>query len=257
MTDKRNCPDFSNLSGLTAEDKHHWGPVAPVWHWLFQAIPQDAKVLEVGPGRYPFPRSDVFADLDDIPEAKAPIIKADINEDKLPFADKSFDFVYCRHTLEDLWNPFHACREMARVGHRGYIETPSPMAELCRGVDGVCEGGEFGGKHPPWRGYYHHNWIVWEHQGVLQFVPKTPLVETFEVDGIEDSLRHAPSYWNTYYCWDEEIKTQHWHMPRNVNLVGYPKLLSDALAQSCASVDGFFERLRVFYRQVEAATEAA
>jgi ubiquinone/menaquinone biosynthesis C-methylase UbiE len=48
----------------------------------------------------------------------------------LPYEDKEFDFVYCRHVLEDLIYPFRVIKEMQRVAKAGYIETPSPMAEL-------------------------------------------------------------------------------------------------------------------------------
>lgn len=257
MSALRSAPDFSNLSGLTAADIHHWSPLPPVIDWLQRSIPEDATILEIGPGRYPFARSTVFVDVADIPEAKAPVTKVNINDEPLPFPDKSFDFVYCRHTLEDLWNPFLICKEMSRVAKAGYIETPSPMAELGRGVDGVCEGGQFDAKHPPWRGYYHHQFIVWEHQGVLCFVRKYPLVETFEVDGIEDHLRRGPAYWNTYYAWEGEIKTQHWHMPVDVDLNGYTVLLTDALAQACASVGRFFWHLKGFYERLEEAAKAA
>jgi hypothetical protein len=61
--------------------------------------------------------------------------KIDPISEKLPFADKEFDFVYSRHVLEDSWNPFALCEEMSRVGKSGYIETPSPIVELGRGVD--------------------------------------------------------------------------------------------------------------------------
>jgi hypothetical protein len=40
------------------------------------------------------------------------------------------------HMLEDMYNPFPICAEMSRVAKAGYVETPSPVAELCRGVDG-------------------------------------------------------------------------------------------------------------------------
>lgn len=53
---------------------------------------------------------------------------ADINH--LPFEDKSFDFVYCSHVLEHVDDPIQACAELARGGHRGYVETPSLMTDV-------------------------------------------------------------------------------------------------------------------------------
>ncbi|NQW05123.1 MAG: methyltransferase domain-containing protein [Acidobacteria bacterium] len=46
-----------------------------------------------------------------------------------PFADKPIDFVICSQTLEDIRDPLWVCQEMMRIGKRGYIETPSRVAE--------------------------------------------------------------------------------------------------------------------------------
>lgn len=80
----------------------------------------------------------------------------------LPFADKAFDFVVCRHTLEDIANPLFVCAEINRVSKAGYIETPSRIYESTRGVE-----------RPSWAGHYHHRWFV-EVEGnklIFQFKP--------------------------------------------------------------------------------------
>ena len=73
----------------------------------------------------------------------------DICAAPLPFSDKSFDFVICRHTLEDIRDPIAVCREMNRVARAGYIETPSRVYESTKGVE-----------RPWWCGHYHHRWLV-------------------------------------------------------------------------------------------------
>jgi hypothetical protein len=73
----------------------------------------------------------------------------DICAAKLPFPDQHFDFVVCRHTLEDIRDPIAVCREMNRVGRAGYIETPSRVYESTSGVE-----------RPWWSGHYHHRWMV-------------------------------------------------------------------------------------------------
>jgi hypothetical protein len=65
-----------------------------------------------------------------------------------PFADKQFDFVICSHVLEDVRDPLWICREMQRIGKRGYIEMPSRIAETCRGTE------------PNQVGWSHHRWLV-------------------------------------------------------------------------------------------------
>lgn len=188
---------------LTEQDKKHWPPIPGIIKQLCDQIPEGAKVLEIGPGHVPFPRADSFVDW----EPRLPnTVKCDLGSEALPFADKSFDFIYCRHVLEDMFSPFLLCREMARVGKAGYIETPSPVAEMGRGVDGGS---------PPYRGYHHHRWIIWKAGNALTFVSKYPMVEYLALDEerIDETLRSGPVPWNTYYLWTGEIKVRHLQNP--------------------------------------------
>ena len=76
----------------------------------------------------------------------------------LPFADKEFAFVICRHTLEDLRDPIKVCREMLRVGRAGYIECPSRLCESTKGM-----------QRPRWSGFYHHRWLVEVDDDTIRF----------------------------------------------------------------------------------------
>ena len=80
-----------------------------------------------------------------------------------PFPDKFFDFAISSHVLEDIRDPIHVCSEVSRVTKAGYVETPSPLVELTRGVDP-------GGRS--WVGYYHHRWLVDVEDGGLVFLFK-------------------------------------------------------------------------------------
>jgi len=51
----------------------------------------------------------------------------------LPFRDKAFDFVICKHLLEHLENPLVGCRELERVAPMGYIELPSVASDAIFG----------------------------------------------------------------------------------------------------------------------------
>ena len=92
-------------------------------------------VLEIGSGHHPRMRSDVLCDKfieDDSQRGGAiatdrPIIQAD--GENLPFAGNSFDYVICSHVLEHMEDPESLFGELARVARRGYIETPSEIAE--------------------------------------------------------------------------------------------------------------------------------
>jgi hypothetical protein len=135
----------------------YYGPNPKIIAHIEHICNDKTKVLELGPGLTPFSKATHFCGWDQGSQ------KIDSNQhtvcdfsiQKLPYADKEFDFIYCRHVLEDLYNPFLLVEEMSRVGKAGYIETPSPAAELCKNID--C-----GDSYVPWRGYHHHNSFVWE-----------------------------------------------------------------------------------------------
>ncbi len=104
-------------------------------------------VLEIGSGHNPSPRSNVLCDkflADDTQRGgqiliDRPIVEAD--GQYLPFADKSFDYVICRHVLEHVEDPILMIAELERVADRGYIETPSELGERLYG-------------------WPYHNWIL-------------------------------------------------------------------------------------------------
>src|SRR5437667_8989346 len=109
--------------------EHHWSPWRPMQLVVGRMAQGRPRVLEIGPGRDPFGAATEFVDWHAWPELKGkPTHVLDVNQDRLPFEDKAIDFVYCRHTLEDLYNPMWLCREMSRVAKAGYVETPSPVA---------------------------------------------------------------------------------------------------------------------------------
>jgi ubiquinone/menaquinone biosynthesis C-methylase UbiE/glycosyltransferase involved in cell wall biosynthesis len=118
---------------------------------LLEIGPED-RVLDVGGGDSYFPRADVVTDAfpDSNEHRSGRAVAADYGHrrfvpcfaESLPFADHEFDFAYCRMVLEHVDDPAAACRELQRVARRGFIETPSPIAEYLGG-------------HPT------HRWLVW------------------------------------------------------------------------------------------------
>lgn len=137
-------------------------------------------VLDVGGWARPLARADwlidllpyetrgMFGTLGDEPErfTRDTWVTRDLcSRERWPFDDDHFDFVFCSHTLEDVRDPVWVCSEMNRVGKAGYIETPSPQAELCRGVESRY-----------WIGHGHHRWLVsWESE-ILTFEMKPHFV---------------------------------------------------------------------------------
>ena len=70
--------------------------------------------------------------------------------------------------LEDIQNPDFALNEITRVTkYGGYIETPSPLIEVTKNVDGS-------GFSNSYCGYIHHRYIVWSNiqKNEIYFLPK-------------------------------------------------------------------------------------
>ena len=223
---------------LTNANQKYYFPITQVMEYLEKVVIQPTdKVLEIGPGEWPFKRADVSIDFADIktPGIKK-LVKCDVCSEKLPFADKEFDFVFARQIVEDLYDPFTFCEEMSRVGKQGYIETPSQMAEICRGTDGSS---------PPYRGYYHHRWICWAFGKELRFIAKFPLLEYMQINEtrIEELLK-SDRYWNSYYTWDDKIITNHRQPALHYEILrDYPLLLGEAVERSKEMTDIFFSNI--------------
>ena len=218
---------------LTQASPKFWHPDPKIIDWLTnKVIPDGAKVLEIGPGTVPFARANAYVDFVDMP-GLANFTKIDAATEKLPFGDKTFDFIYARHVLEDSWNPFALCEEMSRVGKAGFIETPSPMAEIGRGVDGGS---------PPFRGYHHHRWIVWAAGVELRFVSKYAYIEyiKFEEEKIDELLKQQ-RYWNTFFLWTDRINYVHRQSPLDYSIPKeYGPMLAQAVKDSQISTDELY-----------------
>jgi SAM-dependent methyltransferase len=103
-------------------------------------IREGDKVLDIGSGHLPFHFATHLADvaLEDHQVGRAgipfkrlhgkPVYECSV--ESMPFRDQEFEFVYCSHVLEHVSDPEKACRELARVARRGYVETPSGAKDL-------------------------------------------------------------------------------------------------------------------------------
>lgn len=110
--------------------------------WAFRKIrlpvSGDGLVLDVGSGGKPYPRSDVLLDRltgAEHRQGSAMLIdRAAVFGDacKMPFKDKSFDFIVASHILEHMADPVKFLEELQRVGKAGYIETPNFVYERLR-----------------------------------------------------------------------------------------------------------------------------
>lgn len=103
---------------------------------ILKISPSD-KVLEVGPGGTPHPRSDVFLEKKYSSETIWELQRGfaqKLNTDKqtvyydggvFPFEDNAFDYVICSHVIEHVENVEFFLSELFRVARKGYIEYPT------------------------------------------------------------------------------------------------------------------------------------
>lgn len=97
------------------------------------------RVLEIGPGSTPHPRSDVFLELLMSDESERVSQRGGVAQapdfsnrpvyyyegKQFPFKDGEFDYVICSHVIEHVGDPVLFLSEVFRVGKcRGYIEYP-------------------------------------------------------------------------------------------------------------------------------------
>lgn len=141
---------------------------------FLKALPDDAKVCEVGGGSSRQPRADYVIDIvpwSDITlgpndrVSKDRYIVTDICHGRWPVEDNAYDFTICSHTLEDVMNPFHVIRELMRVSPAGYIEVPDRAYESARSPFGAVPGAT------------HHRWLIErDEDNALIFRPKDGLL---------------------------------------------------------------------------------
>src|SRR3954452_10192971 len=145
---------------------------------ILATLPDDARVLDVGGGAAPFNRAthvlDVLAyeerglmgfSYGDVQErfTRETWVRRDMcDRDPWPWPDDHFDFALCVTTLEDVRDPIGVCRELSRVARAGYVEVPTPVAELIYNVEARVL----------WLGHEHHRWLVFAEDGELVFLHK-------------------------------------------------------------------------------------
>jgi Methyltransferase domain len=199
-------------------------------------IAPDNLVLDVGGWWKPFNRADHVVDLLPYetrggggsigpgPERfdSSTWHQVDICAVELPFEDKSFDFVYCGQTLEDVRDPIAVCRELSRVGKAGYVEVPSLWIECCYDVDSLPNSDQY-------PGYEKHRWLVHVEDGELVFIPKLSWMSLYEFVPREFLERHRcrQELWTTAWHWTGSVRSREWSFVGQAELVPF---LTDRIA---------------------------
>ena len=229
---------------MSITKKYH-SPNKLVLNYVASLIKPDAKVLEIGPGFEPLPQATHFCGWTDEEASRLKnYTKVNVSEERLPYADNEFDFVYLRHVIEDLWNPINCLNEISRIAKEGWIETPSPLCEMTKGVDWQE------GANPPWRGYAHHRYFVWNDSNVLKILPKFPMVdfyENFNQAKLEELLK-IEFNWGTYYHFKDKVDYKLLQMGREadfnfIDQNSYNEIIVKAIEEGFAQNNKMLERI--------------
>jgi hypothetical protein len=232
--------DYNNI--LSIDDyiyNFFWNPNPLLLNKLYNKLDNmniNTNIIDIGCSNKnkQFKKATHLLDFNYYPETDKILIKFDLDFDKFQYDDNHFNYIYCRHTLEDLQNPQNAFAEIVRISKSGFIETPSPLVEVTKDIDGWLNN---------LNGYIHHRYIVWTDMvtNTLKFLPKYPLIQHFKyVDDILEKrynylLNNYCVYWNNYYIWDEYNKPNIlvYRNDINMNIMNdYDRLLNEAISSS-------------------------
>ena len=162
------------------------------------AIKPNDKVLHLSFGDEAFGRADVFAGS--FPKkaiANKTFKPLDVNVTVLPFKDKSFDFVYCTHTLQKVEHPLKILDEIRRIARSAQFIEHSELAEHLFGWPDhkwiVCvenntfvikqKTGRYGKFGPLFHGYYAEDPVFSDYVQANTSLFKTA-IDWFETDDI-------------------------------------------------------------------------
>ena len=87
------------------------------------------KILDIGCGYTANENASVIADVQDLSDFYKERNFIKINEKKLPFKDKEFDFVIASHVIEHVNDFEYFIKELERISNKGYIELPSRLGD--------------------------------------------------------------------------------------------------------------------------------
>lgn len=224
---------------LNTEQPRYWKPVPSIVKKIADQIAENSRVLEIGPGNIPFSKATHFVDCNTtLPNS----IVLDLDTEQLPYDTLEFDFVYSRHVLEDIQNPDYAFNELIRIARSGYIETPSPLVECTKNVDGTVYANLY-------CGYIHHRYLVWTESdtNTLCFLPKYPIIDKLDMKPLTEYSKYLNKdcYWNNYYQWSDDastppkIKMYKHGVNFNINL-DYSNIIEHAIKESIRYTSKFF-----------------
>ena len=87
------------------------------------------RILDIGCGYRAHKNATIIADIQDLSVFYKNKNFIKINEKKLPFKDKEFDFEIASHVIEHVEDFEFFVKELERISNKGYIELPSRLGD--------------------------------------------------------------------------------------------------------------------------------
>lgn len=149
----------------------------------------------------------------------------------------ALQFNWLHQWLQKHADPVEALTKFVSTTETGFIETPSPMLELLRGVD-VDAGAR------KCRGYFQHRYIMWTHENVLHIVPKLPCIEQMEFVDEErlwyECVNVYPIFWHNYMSYSGKAMQYMMHDVTHMSVAQYRQLLLLAVRESALNTKTMF-----------------
>jgi len=228
---KAQTEKFSKTAGISLFKKHWW-KIKEIDDYLINFTKKFKTVVDIGSGTTPF--GGATETIDSFHPATH---KTNVEEEPLP---KEYDFIYTRHLLEDLSKPKMILEQIKLKGKAGYIETPSPVAECCRGIDWHDDYNKIG--------YDHHHSILWVDKDTLYILPKIKeFMEEIDQTVIREKLLD-PFMWNTYYTFTENFNYVLLEAPKTKE--EYLKILSNAMVMTTINAN-FIKNMNFFEKKLK------
>jgi len=173
------------------------------------SVKRSDKVLEVGGGHNPHPRSnmvvDKFIESNYHRHSGIKVLKnqqfMQADGENMPFKDNEYDYVISNQVLEHTENPQAFVNEISRVGKRGYIEVPSLIGEYLFPKES-------------------HRWVILEIENKLVLVEKAKIWPEKSMDfgllfltwlpkysaGYKILMNTHPNFMTIRYEWKDSIE---------------------------------------------------
>lgn len=111
-----------------------------------------------------------------------------------------FDFAICTHVLEDIRNPEIVVSGLSKIAKEGFVSVPSTHWELGHVECITAEDMIVWSVKRPFRGFYHHRWILTIREGILVVVPKLTIINSLDLPEVDmkETFHEMSFFWKEH-----------------------------------------------------------